>query len=372
VGPVPVSQYGFVTEEQPTYLITGGTGFLGRHILQALSRISPRSRVVMLVRDSESAARPVWDVADDVEVLQGSLLRSEDWKDDPRLAGLSGIFHLAAEVKHSRSGTDDMIRTNVEGTASMVRLAAGKKSRLVFASTSGTVACSPHPFGVAPEEDAPYCTEVVGTWPYYASKVRAEKEARAQASALGAELVIFRPPVLLGPGDHRFRSTAHLLRLLRGKLTFILDGEIHFADVRDAADAMVRAMVHPQPKPIYHLPGHVLRLDPFFRMAAREAGIEPTWRILPTRLLGYLARVNQFTGLKLHTIPDPVVVEMASHHWDFQSRHAEADLGYCTRAPEETLRDTVRWIRQNHPGLGASPGSSVAAEIPAQPPQSLD
>ncbi len=161
------------------------------------------------------------------------------------------------------------------------------------------------------------------------------------------KFIVFRPPVMLGPEDHRFRSTAHLLRLLRRKLPFILEGEMHFVDVRDAADAMVRAMLHPAPKPVYHLVGTRSTLDGFFRMAAKEAGIAPSWRTLPTRFLLYLARLNQKSGSRLHVIPDPVVIEMASHHWGLASRHAEADLGYRSRPPEETLRDTIKWMRDN-------------------------
>jgi dihydroflavonol-4-reductase len=341
------SPHGLVSGEQSTYLITGATGFLGRHILKSLRRAAPRARICILARDRASWEKQTWrNEVGDVEVITGSLFRIEDWKDNPRIARLDGIFHLAAIVRHTRSDPEEMIATNVDGTLSMVRLAAEKTSRLLFASTAGTVACSLKTEDAA-DEDAPFCDDLVGNWPYYASKIRAEREARALAQRLGVEMIVFRPPVMLGPEDHRFRSTAHLLRILRRKLPFILEGEMHFVDVRDAADAMVRAMLHPAPKPVYHLVGTRLSLDEFFRMAAKEAGMDAKWRTLPTRFLLYLARINDKTGLRLHVIPDPVVIEMASHHWGLASRHAEVDLGYRSRPPEETLRDTIEWMRDH-------------------------
>lgn len=340
--------HGFVSEGRSAYLITGATGFLGRHLLQALRKITPQSRVVILVRDRESWQRQAWrSEAGEVEVVTGSLFRTEEWKNDPRLSDLDGIFHLAAVVKHSRSASDEMVRINVEGTANIVKLAAEKKCRMLFVSTSGVVGCSAN-LDYSPDEDAPYCDRMVAGWPYYASKIRAEKEARALAGELGVELIVFRPPVILGPGDHRFRSTSNLLRLLRGRLPFIFEGEMHFVDVRDVAEAMVRAMLHPNPRPAYNLPGHVSTLDEFFRAAAREAGIKPAWKILPARFLWYVAKLNEVSRLRLHLIPDPVVIEMASRHWGLSSRYAEKDLGYKPRPATETLRDTVEWMRANY------------------------
>jgi len=345
------SPYGLVSGEPHTYLITGATGFLGRHILKSLGQAAPQARLVILARDRASWEKQTWrNEVGDVDVIAVSLFRIEDWKDDPRIARLDGIFHLAAIVKHSRSDPEEMIRTNVDGTLSMVRLAADKKCRLIFASTAGTVACSLKE-DYAASEDAPFCDDLVGNWQYYASKIRAEREERALAQRLGVEMIVFRPPVILGPEDHRFRSTAHLLRILHLKLPFILNGEMHFVDVRDAADAMVRAMLHPSPKPVYHLVGTRSTLDEFFRMAAKEAGTDAKWRILPTRFLLYLARINEKTGLRLHVLPDPVVIEMASHHWGLASRDAEADLGFRSRPPEETMRDTIKWMRENNSGL---------------------
>ncbi|MEX1184722.1 MAG: NAD-dependent epimerase/dehydratase family protein [Gemmatimonadota bacterium] len=334
-------------------MVTGATGFLGRHVLGALRTHAPAARLAVLVRDTASWTAQPWTAAlGDVTLVTGSLLSPETWSGDARIASLDGVFHLAAEVKHSRSDTDGMFRTNVEGTAGMVRLAAAKRCRMLFVSTSGAVSCAAEP-GRGAFEDAPYCEAVVGDWPYYASKIRAETEARRLAAELDAELVIVRPPVLLGPGDHRFRSTSNVLRLLRGRLPFIVDGGMHFADVRDVAAALVRAMQLERPAPVYHLTGTACSIDEFFRLTAQHAGLPARWKVLPWPLLWHAARLNERLGAPLHILPDPVVIEMARHHWDLASRDAEADLGYRSRSAGETLADTVAWLRQNHPDLRA-------------------
>ena len=344
-----------MTDGPPAYLVTGATGFLGRHVLQSLRRQAPEARIVVLVRDQESWNAEPWtrDIGV-VDVVTGRLFPEAAWKASPKLSTLDGIFHLAAEVKHSRAGTGDMVRTNVEGTLSMVRLASEKKCRLLFVSTSGAVSCSTRP-GEGVYEDAPWCESVVRNWPYYASKVRAEKEARKLSADLGVDLVVFRPPVLLGPEDHRYRSTSNVLRVLRRRLPFIVNGGMHFVDVRDAADAMVRAMLLPHAQPVYHLAGTASTLDEFFRAVAKADGVEPSWTVLPGRLVWYAARLNEMSRLRLHVVPDPVVIEMATHYWDIRSRHAESDLGFKSRPPEQTIADTIAWMRANHPELRGAP-----------------
>lgn len=333
------------------FLVTGGTGFLGRHVLFALRRLHPDARLLVLVRDAAAWHAQEWAAElGPVELVEGALSPTDGWRADPRLAGVRGIFHLAAVVNHSRSALDETFRTNVTGTTAMVELAAHLRCRLLFVSTSGVVSCSRTP-GNGALEDGELRDGVVGAWPYYASKIAAERESRALAARLGVDLVIVRPPVLLGPGDHRFRSTVNVLRVLRGRVPAVPRGGMHFADVRDAAEAIVRAMLLPQPRPIYHLVGTVSSLDEFFSRVAGAAGLRRTWRVLPSWLMLAAARLNRRLGSPLHVLPDPVLLDMAGHHWDHRSRYAEPELGYASRAPEETLRDTVDWLREHHPDL---------------------
>src|SRR5690606_2078690 len=161
---------------------------------------------------------------------------------------------------------------------------------------------------------------------------------------------------LLGPGDHRFRSTSNVLRAARGRLPFVVRGGIAFADVRDVAAALRAILARPAVEPVYHLPGHACEIGAFFAMLEEETGVpRPRWT-LPYRLAHALATLVEGGGARLlgrppHLLPDPVVVEMASRYWGLASLHAESQLGYRSRDPRATLRDTVAWLRAHHPAL---------------------
>ena len=334
---------------QGAWLVTGASGFLGRHLLDEIHAGTADPRAVALVRNPGEWDAMGWTRAlTGVETISGTVADAEQWGDDPRLDGVAGIFHLAALVRHRRRGAGELYRTNVEGTAAMVRLAARRRCRMVFVSTSGTVGCFRSASGSA-DEASPFCEAEVSGWPYYTSKIAAEREARRLAGQLGVDLVIVRPPVLLGPGDHKFRSTGHLTRFLRGRLPFLVSGGMHFADVRDAARALLRAMVRPGARPVYHLPGTVCSIEEFFALAGSIAGKKPPSRMLPYRTAWWLARLTEPLGV----LPDPVVIEMAAHHWGMRSLFAGTELDYQSRPGAETLRDTVEWLRANHPGLAA-------------------
>jgi dihydroflavonol-4-reductase len=326
------------------WLVTGASGFLGRHLLEAIERSGSPHPVVALLRDPGEWDRLDWTRGlTRVQVLRGSVTEPDAWTGDPLLDGLGGIFHLAALVRHSRRDAELVRQTNVTGTLHLVRLAARHRARLIFVSSSGTVGCFRTP-GETADETAPYCEQEVHGWPYYRSKVEAERAARSLATELGVDLVIVRPPVLLGPGDHRFRSTNYVRRYLRGRIPFLIRGGMHFADVRDVALALLRAMQRPASHPVYHLPGTMCTLHEFYRQVAALAGGTPPRVTLPFRPAWLLATLNEALGLTL--LPEPSVVEMAAHYWGTRSLYAE-ELSYHSRPGDETLRDTIEWLRAN-------------------------
>jgi nucleoside-diphosphate-sugar epimerase len=346
-------------------LITGASGFLGRHVIEVLRRRRPELRLLALVRDT-AAWHALGVATAGIDTLAGSLEAPQAWRDAPALDGLGGILHLGARVEHRRTHAAALERTNVGATRALVELAAVQRCRMVFISTSGTVGCFTEPAAEAHEGDA-FCEERVKSWPYYASKIRAEREARAIAEERGVELVVLRPPVLLGPGDHRFRSTGHVLRLLEGRLPFLVRGGIHFVDVRDVAQATVRALERTAVRPIYHLPGTACTTEAFYALVAELASVRGPRFHLPFSLAWSAAHAGALLADRLHFeglrwLPDPVLVEMASHYWGLASHYAGPELDFSPRDPRETLADTIAWLREHHPALAARDHGTAVQE----------
>ena len=312
--------------------VTGASGFLGQHVLDALAVAEPDLRPVILTRKVTQLPLAVRQRA---TVVEGSLEQPEGWSDHPSLSDCVGILHLAALVKHSRADAAEVLQANVAGTQHIIHLGARLGCRVVFISTSGTVGCSLDRHA-APDEDAPFADATVASWPYYASKVAAERAARSLAGELGVELVTLRPPVLLGPGDAGGRSTAHVRRMMRSR-PILVDGGMHFTDVRDVAAAAVRALILPKPRATYHLPGWNGSLLTFAELVARTAGLRTRPTVVPWSLAYVAARALAPFG-HFH---DPVLVEMARHHWNISSRYSATDLEYRAREPEVTLRDCL-------------------------------
>jgi len=305
----------------------------------------------VLVRQAASWGQEPWHAeVGPVGVIEGQPLRSELWRRDALLSGVRTIFHAAGMVRHTRSAPEEMLEFNVRGTLEMVHVAAQLGARLVFVSSSGTVGCFRSP-DIRAEEDAPYVDAIAARWPYYASKIRAEREARSLAEKLGVELVIVRPPVLLGPEDHRRRSTGYVQKVLDGKVPLVPSGGMHFTDVRDVAAALARLAPIEAPRAIYHLPGTASSLREFFAMVTEVSGAPAVERPLPRWAAMGLAQIAMLGG-KIPSLPDPVVLEMATCFWGLSSLFAH-ELGYAPRPGRQTLCDTVNWLRANPAAHGA-------------------
>lgn len=332
-------------------LITGATGFLGRHLLETMTERGGWSPTA-LVRTPGSWERYDWtDAVTKTRIVRGSLADVEALEQAGEFDDVEVIFHLAGLVDHSRANPEPMYRTNVDGTLAMVRAAAATGSRLIVASTSGTVGCFEYD-GVTADEHAPFCDDVVGDWPYYASKIEMERRARALADELGVQMSFVRPPILFGPGDHRVRSTGILLNYLREKIPALPNGKADFTDVRDVAHALIALADHPDPRPVYHLPGTAVRIEKLFEMCREVTGVEPPRTDIPSPLLRGVCLAGDWLSqhvpsAPLPDTPDPVFIEMAAHFWDCSSLWAADELGFEARPPYQTLADSFQWLREH-------------------------
>ena len=214
------------------HLVTGATGFLGRHLVALLG--SRGHEVVALVRKTDEVDFPPGVVVRKGDVLdKGSLLDAA--------AGCDGVFHCAGVVSRKPEDAEALYRVHVTGTKNVVEAAKlASVKRLVIASSSGTVAVSDDPDHVGVEtDDTPI--GLLQRWPYYRAKLFAERAA-LEANGPDLEVVSVNPTLLLDPGDRNGSSTEDVRRFLERKLPATPSGGASYVDVRDAALGMLLAM----------------------------------------------------------------------------------------------------------------------------------
>jgi dihydroflavonol-4-reductase len=324
-----------------TVLVTGGTGFLGRFVVEELLAAGHRVRVLARGKapalEERGAEIVVGDVARD---LDGTvpLARAFD--------GVSALFHLAGFVSRDPDDGQRMMRVHIDGTRRALEAAkAAGVRRVVLASTSGTIAVSKEP--VVLDEHAPYPTGIVGGWPYYLSKIYQEKLALDLAATLALELVIVNPSLLLGPGDERASSTGDVRRFLKREIPVVPDGGVSFVDARDAAKSTVAALDLGRAGERYLLGGPNWTVAEYFGRLERASKVRGPKLKLPNSLQRRAASLIEHAYKALDKEPpvERISVEMAQVYWWCDSTKAERELGFAARDPGETLDDTIRDLR---------------------------
>jgi dihydroflavonol-4-reductase len=336
-------------EKRPraTTLITGGTGFLGSHLVRQLTEEGARDIRVM------ATSIPDWLVDLGVETFEGSITNSEDTK--RAVEGIKEIYHLAGKVSRERSDAKDMYEIHVEGTRILCDAAksSGVKA-IVLASTSGTIAVTKEG-DVIPDETYPVPLEIIARWPYYASKAYQEAAALERFTGRGLRLVIMNPSLLLGPGDDRLSSTKVVLDFMAKKIGAVPTGGVSFVDARDAATCFRAAMKKGRHGERYLLGAANWTFDKFFGRLERLTKISAPRFVLPSRLAITGAQIvdSFFKQWDLTSPVEPGGIEMAQYFWYLNCSKAAHELGFKPRDPGETLQDTVSYLRENFLGGNA-------------------
>jgi dihydroflavonol-4-reductase len=319
-----------------TALVTGGCGFIGRHLTALLAQRGYQVRVLDLQDWPDAPAG--------VEIRRGSIL-------DPAAVasavdGVQLVFHLAANPNLWAPDPRTFHLVNYEGTCRVLEASAkAGVDRIVYTSTESILKNIHARKGEASALiDESVELDIDDVWGAYCrSKFLAEGEARRAAKS-GLPVVIVNPTMPVGPGDGLITPpTRMLIGFLNGATPAYLDCEFNLVDARDAANGHLLAAERGRIGERYILGGENLALGHVLELLREMTGL-PIARIRVPYALAYVAGwISE--GISRLTKQPPIApltgVVLARSSMAFDCRKARRELGWHTRPLRQSLQDAV-------------------------------
>mgnify|MGYP000093600727 CR=1 FL=1 len=339
--------------------VTGGTGFVGAHLLRHL--VEEDQRIVAL-------KRPTGDTGYTRRVFEtysgdaGNLFHRIDWVEgdvldymslEKPMEGADRVYHAAAMVSFDPGKREAVLQTNIRGTANVVNAALEQGvSRIVYVSS--VAALDP------PKEDHPIDEQQFGNLPtrysaYAESKFQGELEIWRGVEE-GLQALVVNPSVIMGPlapAD----GPGGFFHAIRGGLPFYPGGITGFVDVRDVC----RAITELTAKDLFN-ERFILSRDNYsyryvFETIARVLNVKPPRRRLHPALTATGWRL-EWLRAKLTGSPPRLTREMhqsAHRQVAFSNRKLKEAIGFQYTPIEQTIADTARHMKPSGPKKKSTP-----------------
>ena len=317
-------------------LVTGGTGVVGRALLQ---RLVADGRQVRALARSERSRATLRELG--AEPLPGDVLDPASVETAAR--GCSTVFHVAGVNAMCLRNPRPMIRTNVEGSAGTIRAAAAAGvARVVYTSSASAIG---EAHGTIGREDSPHRGSYLSN--YERSKHLAERRVFETAAETGIEVVAVNPSSVQGPG-RATGSARLLLDVVNGRLPVLVDTTISLVDIADCAEGHFLAETRGAPGERLILSGATFTIREAVGMLRRIWGLPERVRFAPTWVAS-AGGAAIGAGARLVGRDAPVCTEAVRallHGHRYDGSKATRDLGLAYTPAEETIRRTLEWCAE--------------------------
>ena len=346
--------------------VTGATGFLGSHVARVLAEQGAGLR--LLVRPTSDLRNIDGLKADRVE---GDLRDAASI--EKALSGCDVVFHVAADYRLWVRDPNEMYRSNVEGTRSLLEAARKQRvRRVVYTSSVATMgftsnhaaaelrsagrpgaavptqAWAAHTSALADENSPVSLADMIGH--YKRSKFMAEQVA-FEAAKSGVDVVIVNPTTPIGERDIKPTPTGRIVvDFLKRKFPAYVETGLNLVDATECARGHVQALEKGRSGERYILGGENLTLKQILDRLAAITGLpSPTLKLPYIFALAAGVADEMVTGRVLGREPRVTIdaVRMGRKMMFVSSAKAERELGWRTVPVDGALRRSVEWFRAN-------------------------
>lgn len=324
--------------EKKLNVVTGGKGYVGFALVKELESRGEKMRL-LLRTDS-----PYFDGID-CEKFMGDVTDPEQL--EQAFEGADTVYHIAGVVDITGTKDKQVWSVNYEGTKNVV--AACKKcgvKTLIFCSSVDAIPIS---------EEMNVIREIRSFDPDLLEGAYAKSKASATQYVLDSadeslRVCVVHPSCCIGPYDNNNTSSVGTMLdlYIKGLFPVSMDfGGYNFVDVRDVAKGMVAAAEKGRNGECYILSGYAHTLDEFIRTLAYVCDKKPpVFKLRKSMIVKLLPEIEKvFEALKLPPLLNEYSIRKLCENCNFSCFKAKVELGYDPMTLEESLKDTVAWMK---------------------------
>jgi dihydroflavonol-4-reductase len=327
-------------------LVTGGTGFVGNVLLDALPKFFPNARISVLVLPGDPLESTL-SRRKGIHVLHGDITCADDVT--RAVQGQTHVVHLAGLISYRRGDKKKLMDVNVNGVRNVVNACLRHRVlRLIHISSVG--ACGFYKDGRLADEDTPY------NWPrcfhYMASKHEGQKISETAASDQGLATVILLPASIMGPGDLDVQTPHNQLydRIYQKGLVGCFSGGLAVVDVRDLVDIIVKSLGSNKISGKYLVVGANVKYADVVRAIAKHGQKRVFPFPVPASLLMAIGSLAEAIGKIARRRPLLTYAYGKLSGWVvyYSNEKSKRDFDHHYRPIEKTIGDGCRYYEENY------------------------
>ncbi len=324
-------------------LVTGGTGLIGSHLLLYLTRKGESVRAIYRTEESLDKTKNLFKY---YSAEPDKLWQQIDWVQaditditslEPVFEGITQIYHTAAKVSFKPKDVEELMLTNVEGTANLLHLAIDHKIKK-FLHVSSIAALGTY--------DNPVTEKTHWNWKekhsdYAVSKYLGEMEVW-RAGQEGVPVVIINPSVIIG-AHFWDRGTGKIIKKISSGMKFYPPGGNGFVDVWDVVKIMTELMKRDITNQSFIVSGYDKTYKELLTAVAKALGKQPPKYKLPRFIAEFVYWTGRLTGIG---ITSRALLNTLFQHPHYSSQKIIDELDYRFIPFEASIQNVTEQYRK--------------------------
>jgi len=326
-------------------LITGGSGFIGSHLVDLLIKKEGKKKLRLFVKKGESLDNITHK---NLDIVYGDIRNKKDVA--KALKNISIIYHLAAKIDFEGKTYEEYKSVNVDGTINLLNECKNNKiDKFVLYSSIGVYGL---PAGIGEIRGWSETHAKTYTNYYGRSKMEAEEVVIKAHQDFNLSYAIIRPASVYGPREKG--PTLALYKSIKNKSFFMIgsgENKMHYVYVQDLTEATVKAGNSKLKRGDYIIAGgNPEKFRNIVKYVAKSIDVKPPTFSIPKSVALFISyiflAVSKLTAVNIPLFPSRVKTMTTAYYYDISK--AKRELGWSPKVSlEKGAKLTGKWYTVN-------------------------